>query len=104
MYSSDASIEAAALSALEALVRTLYPDVSDPPAGLAQDIIKQSVELLNEPEKTQATSATKMLAALLRSSRTCLHLTRLSSRELTRSCRRRIRLFPSFTTALPAIQ
>lgn len=69
MYSSDPSIEAAALSALESLIRTLYPAPLDSPAGLAQDIIKQSVELLNEPEKTQATSATKMLAALLRSSR-----------------------------------
>ena len=69
MYSSDSSIEAAALACLESFVRTLYPNASDPPVGLAQEIIKQSLELLKEPEKTQATSATKMLAALLRASR-----------------------------------
>jgi len=69
MYSSDSSIEAAALACLESFIRTLYPSALDSPVGLAQEITKQSLELLKEPEKTQATSATKMLAALLRASR-----------------------------------
>jgi DNA repair/transcription protein MET18/MMS19 len=70
MYSSDTTIEAAALSALESLMRTLYPNSSDTPSGLAQDVIKQSLEILQEPEKTQGVSMTKALAALIRASRT----------------------------------
>ncbi|WVR08275.1 hypothetical protein IAU60_005322 [Kwoniella sp. DSM 27419] len=68
LYSSDTSIEAAALSALESLIRTLYPTADDAPSGLAQDIIKECLEILNEPEKSQAMAATKILAALLRAS------------------------------------
>lgn len=68
MYSSDVSIEASALSALEALIKTLYPGDQDTSSGLAQDIVKQSVEMMKDPEKNQAISATKTLAALLRAS------------------------------------
>ncbi|WWD04098.1 hypothetical protein V865_002163 [Kwoniella europaea PYCC6329] len=68
LYSSDTSIEAAALSALESLIRTLYPTESDAPSGLAQDIIKECLEILNEPDKTQAVAATKILAAIFRAS------------------------------------
>ncbi|WWC73452.1 uncharacterized protein I206_107422 [Kwoniella pini CBS 10737] len=67
LYSSDTSIEAAALCALEALIRTLYPP-DQSPGGIAQDIIKECLEILNEPEKTQALAATKILAAIFRSS------------------------------------
>ncbi|WWC65616.1 uncharacterized protein I303_108236 [Kwoniella dejecticola CBS 10117] len=67
LYSSDTSIEAAALSALESLIRTLYP-TDQSPAGLAQDIIKECLEILNEPDKTQAVAATKILADIFRSS------------------------------------
>jgi hypothetical protein len=69
MYSSDTRIEAAALTALESLMRTLYPNPKDTPSGLAQDVIKQSLEILQEPEKTQGVSITKALAALIRASR-----------------------------------
>lgn len=69
MYTSDASIESAALLALEALLRTLYPTSAEPPAGLAQDIIKECLDIIQEPEKTQAVGATKILAALIRASR-----------------------------------
>jgi DNA repair/transcription protein MET18/MMS19 len=69
MYSSEASIEAAALSALESFIRTLYPTASDTPTGMAQDIIKESLEILQEPEKSQGIAATKALAALIRGSR-----------------------------------
>jgi len=69
MYSSDTTIEAAALSALESLMRTLYPTSNDASIGLAQDVIKQSLEILQEPEKTQGVSMTKALAALIRASR-----------------------------------
>ncbi|WVF68679.1 hypothetical protein IAT40_003451 [Kwoniella sp. CBS 6097] len=67
-YSSDTSIEAAALSAFEALIRTLYPTEKEPATGLAQDIIKECLAILNEPEKSQAMAATKILAAFLRAS------------------------------------
>jgi DNA repair/transcription protein MET18/MMS19 len=69
MYSSDKSVEAAALSALESLMRTLYPTEADAPVGLAQDIIKQCLDILDEPEKTQSLAATKALVALLNASR-----------------------------------
>jgi DNA repair/transcription protein MET18/MMS19 len=69
MYSSDKSVEAAALSALESLMRTLYPSEADAPVGLAQDIIKQCLDILDEPEKTQSLAATKALVALLNASR-----------------------------------
>ncbi|KAK8849457.1 hypothetical protein IAR55_004790 [Kwoniella newhampshirensis] len=68
LYSSDTSIEAAALSALESLIRTLYPTEQTTPTGLAQDIIKECLTILDEPEKSQALAATKILAALLRAS------------------------------------
>ncbi|WWD20081.1 hypothetical protein CI109_104555 [Kwoniella shandongensis] len=68
LYSSDTTIEAAALSALESLIRTLYPTEQDAPTGLAQDIIKECLTILDEPDKSQALAATKILAALLRAS------------------------------------
>lgn len=68
LYSSDSTIEASALSALESLVRTLYPTAEDVPSGLAQTIIKECLEMMQEPEKTQALAATKMLVALVRAS------------------------------------
>lgn len=70
MYSSDTAIETAALAVLEALIRTLYPIEAEPPTGLAQDIIKECLIILEEPEKTQGLASTKILAALVRSSRT----------------------------------
>ena len=69
MYSSDLSIEAAALASLESLIRTIYPNPEDLPSGLAQDIIKECLALMDEPEKSQATAGTKIIAALLRASR-----------------------------------
>lgn len=77
LYSSDTSIEAAALSALESLIRTLYPTSTDAPSGLAQDIIKECLEILNEPDKTQAVAATKILAAIFRASRELADTSRL---------------------------
>ena len=69
MYSSDTTIEAAALSALESLVAVLYATESDVPTGLAQDITKQCLDILQEPEKSQGLAATKVLVALVRASR-----------------------------------
>jgi DNA repair/transcription protein MET18/MMS19 len=69
MYSSDTTIEGAALSALESLVAVLYPTEADAPTGLAQDIIKQCLHILQEPEKSQGIAATKALAVLVRASR-----------------------------------
>lgn len=73
MYSSDATIEAAALSALESLIKTMYPTKEDTPSGLAQDIIKECLEILQE-EKATSLAATKVLAALIRASRTSVAL------------------------------
>ena len=72
MYSSDGAIEAAALKACESLARTLYPTADDSPAGLAQDMIKEALEALQEPEKAQSLGATKILVAIIRASRTYL--------------------------------
>ena len=69
------------MKACESLSRTLYPTLEDPAAGLAQDMIKESLEALAEPEKAQSLGATKVLVALIRSSRSFLYL-RLG-RELT---------------------
>lgn len=69
MYSSDTSVEAAALSALQSLMRTLYPTLGDAPVGLAQDVIKQCLEVLEDPEKTQGLAATKCLVELIKASR-----------------------------------
>ena len=69
MYSSDASIEAAALKACEALTRTLYPTAADSAAGLSQDMIKEALVALEEPEKAQSLGATKILVAIIRASR-----------------------------------
>jgi DNA repair/transcription protein MET18/MMS19 len=72
LYSSDGAVEAAALKACESLARTMYPTAGDSPVGLAQDMIKESLEALSEPEKAQSLGATKILVALIRSSRECL--------------------------------
>ncbi len=69
MYSSDTTTEAAALAALESLMKTLYPTISDTPTSLAQDIIKEALETLQEPEKSQGMAVTKALAAMIRGSR-----------------------------------
>lgn len=72
MYSSDGAIEAAALKACESLARTLYPTAGDSPAGLAQDMIKEALDALQEPEKAQSLGATKILVAIIRASRAYL--------------------------------
>ena len=78
LYSSDTTIEASALSALESLVGTLYPTEADTPVGLAQDIVKQCSDILQEPEKSQGIAATKVLAALVRASRQLFGIWRFS--------------------------
>ncbi|ORX37979.1 Dos2-interacting transcription regulator of RNA-Pol-II-domain-containing protein [Kockovaella imperatae] len=68
LYSSDTSIEAAGYQALEALIATIYPTAQDVPSGLAQDVIKQCIEFMEDPEKSQAIAAVKALAAVVRAS------------------------------------
>jgi len=53
-------------------MRTLYPTINDTPTGLAQDIIKEALDTLQEPEKSQGIAVTKALAALIRGSRKLL--------------------------------
>lgn len=67
-YSPDAGIEADALAAAESLLQTLYPGTADSTEGLASDIVKECLELLNEPDKSKAMAATKVLASFIRSS------------------------------------
>lgn len=69
MYQSDKTIEEAALFALESLIRSLYPRDDDVPTGLANDVIKQCMDILKEPEKSHSLAATKMLVALFNASR-----------------------------------
>ncbi|EAL20722.1 hypothetical protein CNBE0870 [Cryptococcus deneoformans B-3501A] len=68
LYSSDSTIEAAALSALESLMRALYPNEDSVPSGLAQEIIQECMKSLEEPEKNQALGSTKIIAAIFRGS------------------------------------
>lgn len=69
LYSSDQSIENAALTALESLVRTLYPTQTDAPKGLGEFIVKQSLEGLSDPMKNSAPGCAKCLASMIRASR-----------------------------------
>ncbi|KIR60191.1 DNA repair/transcription protein MET18/MMS19 [Cryptococcus bacillisporus CA1873] len=68
LYSSDSTIEVAALSALESLMRTLYPNEDSVPSGLAQEIIQECMKSLEEPDKNQALGSTKIIAAIFRGS------------------------------------
>lgn len=99
MYSSDISVELLALDALESLIKTLYPKVETSPAGLAHDIIKQCLEMLKDPEKNQAVSATKILGALLRASGKCHR-----GLELIISFGGSVRIRTSSTATVPTIQ
>lgn len=69
LYSSDQGIENAALTALESLVRTLYPTQADAPKGLGEFIVKQSLEGLSDPMKNSAPGCAKCLASMIRASR-----------------------------------
>lgn len=69
MYSSDTSVEESALSALEGFIRALYPKTDSVPSGMAEEIVKQSLAVLQEPAKTQTLAATKILVALFNASR-----------------------------------
>ena len=72
-------IEGKALDALRALVKSLYEvpketaDNVDEPKGLVSDILSECVELLNEPEKSQAIPASKVVASLVGATRTKCH-------------------------------
>lgn len=69
LYSSDQSIENSALTALESLVRTLYPTQADAPKGLGELIVKQSLEGLSDPMKNSSPGCAKCLASMIRASR-----------------------------------
>ena len=67
-YTPDAGIEADSLAAFESFLHTLYPSASDNATGIASDIVKECLELLNEPDKSKAMAATKVLACFIRTS------------------------------------
>lgn len=93
MYSSDGAIEAAALKACESLTRTLYPTADSSAAGLAQDMIKEALAALEEPEKAQSLGATKILVSIIRASRTLIILSLMPGTLLTVQHPRALSLF-----------
>lgn len=105
LYSSDSTIEVAALSALESLMRTLYPNEDSVPSGLAQEIIQECMKSLEEPDKNQALGSTKIIAAIFRSSREYTHLcdfltkNRLQRRPVNSPSRRYSLSFSEHSTA-----
>lgn len=68
-YSPDAQIEADALDTFRAMIVTLYPEGKENSIDMAQEIIKECSELLQEPEKSKAKPATKILSGLVLASR-----------------------------------
>ncbi|GHJ87563.1 hypothetical protein NliqN6_3965 [Naganishia liquefaciens] len=64
-YSPDAQIEADALETFRTMIVTLYPESKENSIDLAQEIIKECQEILQEPEKSKAKPATKILSGLI---------------------------------------
>jgi hypothetical protein len=85
-------------------MQALYPNPRDTPTGLAQDIIKECLKLLEQPDKSQSLAATKSLVAMFNSTgKLYLNVVYESSADNIRR-RRTIRHFPSSPTAIPSIQ
>ena len=64
-------IEAEALKTTQVLIRTIYgsketsEDTSETLSGLAKEICDECLELMKEPEKSQAIPASKVMASLI---------------------------------------
>ena len=64
-------IEAEALNTTQILIRTIYgpkessEDTSETLSGLAKEICDECLELMKEPEKSQAIPASKVMASLI---------------------------------------
>lgn len=71
----DPQAESEALETIQALLKTIYADdvsntSSEDIQGLARDASEECVEILKEPEKSQARPATKILCAFMSTTRT----------------------------------
>lgn len=72
----DPETEEEALKTTQILVRTIYADEeaavesNDDIQGLARDACTECINILKEPEKTQARAATKVLCAFMSTTRT----------------------------------
>lgn len=51
------------------MIVTLYPEGKENSIDMAQEIIKECSELLQEPEKSKAKPATRILSGLIEASR-----------------------------------
>ena len=71
----DVQAEEQALIAIQALVKTIYAEEEasvesdEDIQGLARDVCEECINILNEPEKSQAKPATKVLCAFISTTR-----------------------------------
>lgn len=71
----DAETEEEALKTTQVLVKTIYVDeeaaveVHEDIQGLARDVCEECLNILKEPEKTQARPATKILCTFMLTTR-----------------------------------
>ena len=108
-YSPDAQIEADALETFRTMIVTLYPESKENSIDLAQEIIKECQEILQEPEKSKAKPATKILSGLIFASRRSRRLVSVKSESLLTShigynsqCRS-LRLVSGPASAIPPV-
>jgi hypothetical protein len=73
-HPADSGVEAGALSATQALIRTIYGNQDVVAHEFAQDICTECIQVLREPEKSQAKAAIKVICALLSTTGTFLSL------------------------------
>jgi hypothetical protein len=73
-HPADSDVEAGALSATQALIGTIYRNQDVVAHGFAQDICTECIQVLKEPEKSQAKAAIKVICALLSTTGTLLSL------------------------------
>lgn len=57
------------MDTFRAMIVTLYPEGKENSIDMAQEIIKECAELLQEPEKSKAKPATRILSGLIAASR-----------------------------------
>lgn len=65
----DLATEGEALKTTQALVQLIYKDVQEDIEGFAKEICQECIEILREPEKSQARGAIKILCALISTTR-----------------------------------
>lgn len=75
---TDHVTEEEALKTTQVLIRTIYSDASErdkePMKGLAQEACEESIHILQEPEKSQAKPAIKVICAFMSTTRSCYNL------------------------------